>query len=256
VDAAGTRRTATSPSNWTPSRYQRQSDQHFYIAPASSLGIELPNGVTQSCFFQAPIGYSNDSNLRPLNNLLNAVGFYVEFNSDLDYSLSKPSFVTGTPKYRYRLMQILQPSDLLGVYNAAVPNGWITSAMAEKRDYARPIADNIIALILQAKTSDTAPPLAPSYTYDSRDATNPRTFSQLPPIIEVTMVAIDEKSAARLAQASGTSAPDLYPENPFLGDAADFDTDLQRLRDKLQSQGVDYRIFTSSVRIDAAKWSD
>jgi uncharacterized protein (TIGR02599 family) len=109
---------------------------------------------------------------------------------------------------------------------------------------------------------------------------NPR--NQLPPEIQVIMIAIDERSAIRLlaltnttAQQSTTSLSDptfggLYTSGSQLftqaytggtqyynqlGDAQTAATDLYTFTQKLVADKLTYRIFTTNVTIRGAKWS-
>ena len=119
VDANGNRRTSANESTFVPSSYARCSDQDFLISQASTF-CTLPShlGQTWACFFESPLGSTNNQSLTPLDNLLNATGFFVEFNNDADSTTlsMKPSYITAA-KWRYRLMELLQPTEsLLGVH--------------------------------------------------------------------------------------------------------------------------------------------
>jgi uncharacterized protein (TIGR02599 family) len=77
------------------------------------------------------------------------------------------------------------------------------------------------------------------------------------------MVALDEASAAKLADKNGTSMPVLGSglftataklfDDPATGQPAD--GDLSRLSTELANQRLNYRVFTSHVSIRAARWS-
>ncbi len=121
------------------------------------------------------------------------------------------------------------------------------------------LAENIIALILLPKLSpqeDTSGiQLAPNYSYDSTLAKENATINsknQLPPLIQVTMVAIDETSAKRLE--SGSTMPDFGQDNLF-SDASQYESDLSKLQQTLTQKHVSFRIFTTNVAIKGAKWS-
>lgn len=255
VDAGGNRRTTNNTASFAPVKYARCSDQHFLIAPASDFAT---TGAGWSCYFQAPLGYSLNPSAGRLDNLLNAAGFFVEFNNDADPATRslKPAFIPGA-KWRYRLMDLREPSEDLQVYRTT-DKSWISDAMGAGRE-ARPIAENVIALVMLAKDAAGNPvsSTANSYVYDSRDKTSPSTWNQLPAQVQVVMVVIDEDSAARLAATNGTTAPNLvkadYFKNParFSGDLRDLQSDLSA-----NSARPDYRIFNATVRIEAAKWSD
>ena len=127
--------------------------------------------------------------------------------------------------------------------------------------------------------------LAPNYLYDSRGyvaaPTDPNALlsrNQLPPMVQVTMVVIDERSADRfqsslgaspgtiatattkLGLTSGNSGLFLKPSsrpNPTPAEEKDqYLTDLQTLERKLVELNVTYRIFSTDVSILQAKWSE
>jgi len=171
----------------------------------------------------------------------------------------------------------------------------------EKRNGSNPstpsnykvIAENIIAMIIQPqlsqvdedalKTAGTIPSstptgtaLAPQYSYDTTaDSINAttgtaaykkavNTLNQLPPVVKVTMVAIDEKSAARLqATSADPSQPPTIIQDQLnslfdvstTNSAEQFDADMKKLEDVLIANKINYRIITSSINIGSAKWS-
>jgi len=145
--------------------------------------------------------------------------------------------------------------------------------------FARTRAENIIALIIFPKLAERdrvkidEPELAPHYEYDSwrilvkgqgrvRDGgsfvtvDNVARDNLLPPIVQVTMVAVDEHSMTRL-----NLGADNVPEwtNGLFKKArteAEYYEDLQRLeREQLQKAQLNYRIFSTDVLIRASKWS-
>lgn len=267
-----------------PSRYERRSELRFISGNMEQLGGTPPAGrrwPTHGVFFQAPLGFSDSSsgiNTKGLVNLLNVCGFFVEFGSDAP---DRPSILGGVElRYRYRLSQLIQPADSLNLYNytsgidavsgkprSQVYTGrdWFTDALhlADDKRPVRFVADNVIALVILPKLSRTDDPtetlLAPGYSYDSTQSKpnaeiNPR--NQLPPMLQITMVAIDEASAARLA--NGTAMPDLGLDSLFLtggSGASKFKEDLKTLEQSLIDRKLNYRVFTSDVSIEGAKWS-
>ena len=286
-----------------PTRYERRSELRFIAGPAATLIGSSTSGtrVTHSVFFHAPIGMVGADNpqYHGLEGLLNVWGYYVELNSD---SASRPKFLNSTAspvplRYRYRLMEFMQPSENLGTYgytsgvSAGVPAAttyqgreWFTDAVNATSSPSRQVAENIVALIItprlskrdeqEVKGSSTdfdLSPLAPKYAYDSAltmnegqtvsDArTNPK--NQLPPVLQITLVAIDETSASRLKLTSASG--DLFKLNTKFTDTKKYTTDLvvspgaatdASLENTLISKRVNYRIFTTNVPIRAAKWS-
>jgi len=274
VDASGNRRTTANATTFVPASYARCSDQAFLIGQASAFST---TGQNWACFFQSPLGQTNNQSLIPLDNLLNSAGFFIEFNNDADATtLSlKPSYITAA-RWRYRLMELLEPTENLSVFNSYTPGNtatydqWVINAMntSGNNRQARPIADNIIALVFLAEDTNgkPLPTTAPTYSYDSRTQTTPTTYNQLPAQVQVTMVAIDEGSAARLATTNGTTPPPLVKASYFTdpgtvtaqgNPATQYATDLAALEADLTANPahVTYRVFNTTVRIEAAQWS-
>ena len=186
------------------------------------------------------------------------MGFFVEFNNDANLATRslKPAFIPGD-KWRYRLMDLRQDSMDLAVFNTT-GNAWISNAMATGRE-ARPIGDNVITLVFLARDSAGNPLSSQpnSYVYDSRDKSSTNTWNQLPAQIQVSMVVIDEDSAARLAALNGSTAPALVNPAYFVTPSM-FAQDLSNLERDLSTNAArpNFRIFNTTVRIEAAKWSD
>src|SRR4030095_7810548 len=98
-------------------------------------------------------------------------------------------------------------------------------------------------------------PLAPDYRYDSTKSNtkaqlNPK--NQLPPVVQVTMVAIDEKSANLLTL--DESKWDLFGVSGKFKQTKDFSNDLlsqgpggTSLESELIKRKVAYRVFTTNV---------
>jgi uncharacterized protein (TIGR02599 family) len=216
---------------------------------------------------------------------LNGIGFFLEFGDD---EALRPSFLateTSIPKrYRYRLLQMQQATENLQIYSSNNGNNdmaWFqdplgfgsTTVNAADRP-ANVLAENVIALAIIPRLSPTEDPTGASlvktdYNYDSRAAKSysatsatgttmsGTTLHQLPPLVEVVMVAIDETSAQRLAAEFGTNPPDLDQEELFktISDIADVDADLDKLEKTLVDRKLNYRIYRSVVGIRGAKWS-
>lgn len=262
-----------------PTTYSRQSELRFLSGPASGI-LSNPGTKTHGVFFTAPLGYVNDTNYADLGTLLNTCGFFLEFGSDKD---RRPDFVNqgGNPpreRYRSRLMELVGPAESFSLYDEAQKSSggnagytgvsWFKSAVDGTAPYTvstrpvRVLAENVVALILLPKLPSQEDPtgtkLAPTYLYDSTvgkpdAAINSK--NQLPPVVQVTMVAVDETSIARLQ--TGESPPDMasiYDGCEFT-DATMYEHDLKRLESNLKSLNLSYRIFTMNVALKAAKWS-
>lgn len=243
-------------------------------------------------FFQALQGYTQDpsSGAAHLDSTLNTLGYFVEFGSDQDFL---PSFLDGKvePRYRYRLMQFFQPTENMSVYKEA----WAGRAGGTKANWfsdpltlplkgtannrpASVLAENVLYLVLRPKRSDKEyaaahpkpTPIAPNYTYDSRpqaviplaQAASFPSRHQLPPIVAVTLVAIDETSAIRLQNQFGTTPPlaalgiaNLFQNTADTNDPALYQADLNTLKQKLADNNVTFRIFETEVMLQASKWT-
>lgn len=258
-DALGHSRPPEGSSSFSPHHYGRQSNLHFISGSETSAGTPLVSGqVTHAVFFQNPRGYAGNAQLQGMDTLLNACGFFIRRSEDT----LRPGFLDDLPHappnpIRYRLMQFLQPSENLEIYNGGGDNDWFTKPLAQSSPPIQQLAENVIALILLPRWSAVdgpaaGDPLPPDYNYDSRktvsgSATQLKTEHQLPPLVEVVLVAIDEASARRLGD---KEAPTVEFKDP-----ANFDKDLKDLEGKLVAQGLTYRIFRTTVALRNSKWS-
>lgn len=317
---------ASIPGSSKPIYYGRQitpqSELEFVSGPTNVLfGAAKIQGVGSrpghAVFFQGPFGFcvqrSKEDRERlqyeQLNSLLNAWGYFVEFNSD---ELGRPRFLNNiknapAPRLRYRLMEFRQPTEYLQIYKLAlresasknqkdyyrwfteglfsVNSAWNTSTDPPGTDTffrtTRPMAENIIAMFILPRgatvtsssgTSTSAPEdLAPEYLYDSRrfqwsgaviTSTSAPTISsrsqhQLPPIMDVTFVAVDDASFSNYMLRSGIEKvedeTEIVSKDSFKK-ASQFDKDMDDLEKKLVTLKIDYRIFSTSIRLRESKW--
>lgn len=270
-----------------PTQYLRKSELHFRCGPAATLitGADGSKNPGHAIFFQAPLGVSNDPSLVGLDRLLCARGYFIQFSSDEPWI---PSFITGGQlKYRYRLMEYCPPAEQNSIYSSGGAPGlpptdsWFanaSTAVGATADGAipttRPVADNIVALIisprreavnnLEAEGATGPTQIATDYNYDSNEDTSsgPSQGTQylLPPLVRLVLIAIDEKSAIRLEQLHGSEgSPPLGNQvNPILQQAHDLDGEdgeLARIVKVLQGEKLNYRVFSATVLLRGAKWS-
>ena len=236
-----------------PTRYLRKSELHFVQGKASSLIPGVAEVSGDSVFFTAPLGISEGTTYRPLFKMLSACGFYVRFGKEE----KRPAFIDGlvAPRYRFRLYQFLQPGEKLRVYGSEPE--WYLNGLEE---WSFPMAENVIGLILRVRYPDGSGN-ATVYAYDSRAGAGanppPLTLHQLPPVISVTLVVIDEDSARRLADRYGDEAPPILPAEEEFVTADQYENDLSQweLRLKDVRPKINYRIFSSDVYLRGAKWS-
>ena len=244
-----------------PKVYRRKSELHFLVADAGTDLLPGTPGTGQAVFFQAPANKTASTNYDGLTGLINACGFFVQYGSD---SAWLPAHVgTSQARERFRLMQWMQATESLGVYEGATNHAWVTAATAD----VVPVADNVIALIIWPKEEgEEANPILNSYSYDSRlnaiNAPQPATAHQLPPLLKVALVAIDETSAVRLgANLQPTVAAcmsglfDTSPAKDSPDDKKSLADDLATLETRLTTKSISYRTFVTSVPMREAKWS-
>ncbi len=277
LDANGIGQTAANASTFVPAKYGRQSELRFISGNAQTLtGSAI--APTHAIFFIAPLGYvKNTTSYQGLSNLLNTWGYFVEYADD---SLLRPQFITPTMaplRSRFRLMEMMGPSEEMPLYKYTSGNStyaakeWFTDVLKSSPTPTRVVAENVLALIILPKLAPAEDPtgskLASTYSYDttasnSDPTINPR--NQLPPVVMVTMVAVDEPSFSNylFKLKSGSPRADLGLDNLFLtaGDLTDaskpgYAKDLSALQGTLIAKKINFRVFSTDVSIKAAKWS-
>jgi uncharacterized protein (TIGR02599 family) len=121
----------------------------------------------------------------------------------------------------------------------------------------------IILPKLSTAEDPTGAKLSPDFSYDSRSTADSSKTNQLPPLVQVIMVAIDEPSAIKLAAKNGTAMPKLIPTSLFTN-SANLQQDLDTLEKILTATPgnatgntipLNYIVMNSDVSIHAAKWS-
>jgi uncharacterized protein (TIGR02599 family) len=258
---------ASATYSGTPSYYGRQSELHFKAGKAC-----LPNQITHAVFFQTLAGETGKT-YEPLNELLNACGYFIQFGSDAssDSLSGRPPFLDSENiplRYRYRLMELSQPSESLKIYSGASdPKAWYTAPLAQTPPLARMLAENVVALVILPKKADWeqkkddlagTPRISPDYEYDTRTAwsgTNqPVAMNQLPPMVKVVMVAIDETSAKRW-QGNLTTAPTLGLPADLFTEPSQLEADLKTLLSKLQDKNLNYRVFQTEIPLRTSRWT-
>jgi len=291
-DYGGGKYKSASASNPTiPEKYQRQSELHFISGPSSELltGEGADRRPGHSIFFQTAGGFGREESSAQLTDLLNSRGYYVQYGED---SAFKPSFLGSetTPRWRFRLMEFRPPTENLLVYLRALKTqgvagvgasktglrSWFANQIGSEQDQyqvSRPIADNIIAAFFLPKLPENDPrsdaiTLAPDYVYDSREWQHTNivdeerrdlTKNLLPPLIEVTMVAVDEKSMVRYLQKNQKEVmPPFIPTGIFenFTNYDKFLDDLGVLKTSLESAGIEYRVFNQTIPMRGAGWSN
>lgn len=268
-----------------PTGSVRTSNLAFRCGDAASLvgGLgSIGEPVGHAIFFEAPLGVTANPDYESLKNLLCVRGYFLVLGSDEAFL---PAGLAGqlTPSTRLRLMEFQPPAELNRIYEKdstshrqkilTDPDYWIDfgsgSGGLNPVNYLRPISENIAALIISPRWtagnnsvtfagSTVAPTdIAPQFEYDSLKDTDPNAQQQgtqhlLPPVIQVTMIALD---SASVSGPNASSALDVLSGVSSFNDAQNLDNDLRQLETRLNAAKVNYRIFESSVVIPASKYS-
>lgn len=285
-----------------PTQYLRMSELHFLTDNAAKLFAATSNSTTgnstattgQAVFFQAPTGFVQLQDNRPKSSLLNVLGYYIEFGTDDTFKPGAVSKLVPT-RSRYRLMEVAQPAERNGIYESTCELDSSTGLAKYVYDLdwlkkliliaptaftpleKQPLAENIITMAflprLSPAQSTNPAELTSDYSYDSRvwevtgSSGDSRLRNQLPPLIELIVVAIDEPSAQKLAQlyggADGSSPPfadgsvrSKVDLDTLFKDPTKLEADILTLEDGLNKLKVSYRIFRTTVAMHGAKWTD
>ncbi|MDX2081881.1 MAG: prepilin-type N-terminal cleavage/methylation domain-containing protein [Terrimicrobiaceae bacterium] len=198
VDATGAARTASNTSAFVPDRFARASELHFLSGPAAEI-VPGANGLQNpghAVFFQAPLGETDEANLRTLNRTLNSLGFYIRFGPPDEALLPewlRSFFGAGSAQRRFRLVQVVEPTEELGVYSSTANGTYSTEWLNPLGNNppagaprARILAEDIPLLVIRPRLApreeETAASrlgtsyseatrgsiLSPNYHYDSR----------------------------------------------------------------------------------------
>ncbi|MCX6839897.1 MAG: Verru_Chthon cassette protein C [Verrucomicrobia bacterium] len=233
--------------------YIRQSELQFISGPTTQVlagaAGEASSYPGHAVFFQAPLGITRlsaatgtETNTENMVNLLCGRGYFVEWGDDQSFRPPFLSSLNSVPtRQRLRLMEYSPTAEMNRIYDSTlrplvdsqtgVNNGkrWfnegefaalnsviINSETAATRAFTRPVAENILALIISPQIETTGNTsvqpysIAPSYLYDSTLQVNPGASAStsnpqgtqhlLPPLLKVTMVALDERSGEFLSR--------------------------------------------------------
>jgi uncharacterized protein (TIGR02599 family) len=298
---------------FVPTTYDRYSEMQFISGQANAFALQSSTGgiltQTHAVFFQAPLGYSVSYQL--IDNAINACGYFLQFGPAdtvpppvLDAQQATNSY---KPRYRFRLMEMTQPTEQLAVYSGGYTGSSWFVQNAAKNNNSRVIAENVIALVLLPKLPNSqddpnnpvghGASLAPNYNYNSRvplgaaapdpgwpGASPPfpgdsftayslvggtsggTRHAQIPPMMHLVMIAIDEISAARLQGGSTTVPPGIdLTKTTLFTDATMMAQDIQSVEDICNAKAgnptnnkvrLTYRVFSSDIIMRDAKWSN
>ena len=255
---------ATMNSYWdydsptTPTKYIRKSELHFIVDPAGQDSLPGTSGTGQAVFFQAPGGVTGDATYSGMDNLLNAYGYYIKYAGEG----SLPFQTAATQVYRYRLMQQVANTESLGVYSGNATSDLNGSKWISGNNSAV-VAENVVYMAIWPRKATPDDPtgnvLTTSFAYNSRlnstGSTQPDTANQLPPTVQVTLVAIDETSALRFCTSDTLPTQISASFDGLLATStvAQFEADLETLAQRLTQNGVNFRVFTAIVPMRESK---
>lgn len=245
-------------SGVTVRRYRRNSELNFVIGSSGQGGLPGTPGTGQAIFFQAGLGRVSDGVPGDrLPELLTEAGFFVEYGSDAAW-LPTVLGADGS-RWRYRLFQVMENAEDVDVYLHRNSRDWISWGSAF------PLADNVIALVALPRRSAAeelvrGELVTGTYDYDTRagesQAPLPVNAHQLPPLVELAMIAVSEDSMARLSMGS---SPPAVIQSALAGRLENPDrlqADLQDIEDELIENRLDVRIFSTTVALRESKWSE
>ncbi|MDI1312761.1 Verru_Chthon cassette protein C [Prosthecobacter sp.] len=294
--------------------YFRQSELQFVCGPTGRIvpgaAGNSQNYPGHAVFFQAPLGVASlvattgaGGSGQPVNtenmvNLLCGRGYFVEWGSDASF---RPAFLeqlnNAVPvRSRLRLMEYSPTAEKNRIYDTSLrpitshSMEWYQDVLttgvqdanetAQSRAFTRPIAENIIALVISPQVEVTGNAnvspyaIAPQFIYDSTLKINPGaspinaspqgTQHLLPPLLKVSMVALDERSGEFLSREENSQmrAQLLTAIAGKLQNASSLSEELDGSQGKvgtlvqlLLDQKLNYRVFSTTIPLKQARWS-
>lgn len=271
--------------------------------PGHGVFFQAPLGVT-GLISPAAGGGTLTADTQNMVNLLCGRGYFVAWGDDASF---RPQFLNtrNVPKRtRFRLMEFSPTSEKNPIYSDAyrlsysndglsVTNSkrWFREASdssggteaaiqqtttsesedASNREFTRPIAENILALVISPRLArvgrneaDTYK-IAQNYNFDSTVAGDVGTSDQdfgpqgtqhlLPPLLQVTMVALDSRGGERISFDAQLQSQVVQMVTSRFSSAARYAADLQALESDLIQKRLAYRVFTSSISLRQSRWS-
>lgn len=270
--------------------------------PGHGVFFQAPLGITSFVVSTANTGAAV-ADTQNMVNLLCGRGYFVAWGDDASF---RPQFLNsrGVPtRTRFRLMEFSPTAEKNPIYsdayklnyssdgrnvqnsklwfqNATDSSGGTSAAInqttrnqrenAADREFTRPIAENILALIISPRLSRVSRNLAdtysmaPNYSFDST-AMGPvagnADFGQqgsqhlLPPLLHITMVALDARGGERLSFDSQLQTQVVQMVTSRFNSATNYEADLRALENDLAQKRLAYRVFTSAIPLRQSRWS-
>ena len=234
-----------------------ESDLHFVCGPCSELLPNIQGACGDAVFFQRPTSEVS------LHNVLQACGVFVQYGDDDAW---RPGFVRNSgPRLRFRLLQFHQPADVMPLFQpaTALPDspskistlfdrrelyGWFATPAATSADSLSIVAENIVAMTVQAlpgsqRCYDTRKRQWEGDTAEARES-----LHRLPQALDLTLLMTDEPGWARLSTvraAALASALIKQVRTVKPGDPAS----LASVANWLEQQGLRAQTFRVSVSL-------
>jgi uncharacterized protein (TIGR02599 family) len=240
----------------SPGNFQLKSDLQFVVGPQKSLDLGVDADSTGAdnsfaVFFQAPLGTADT--VTRAHALLVSTGFLIVHSDD---PLRPTILENRVPqRHRYRLYQFIEPREESSIYSytitdsngVPIPNDayrgydWF-SKKVKTRKSIHPLAENVIGLVIWPVYEGR-----PEEHWNSRDANAANSYNRLPQALEMALAVIDEASAVRLEESqNGDLMADLFTT------PSSFVADLQKLEKRMAELHLNYRIFRTTLPLDAS----
>jgi uncharacterized protein (TIGR02599 family) len=263
-----------NPAN--PQNYRPQSDLRFRTGPTETVVGSSSTVRPGNCiFFQAPTGIVTSSTFAGLQNLMNTWGYYVEWNSDSDFWPPFMKNLTPRPRerWRFRLMELVEPADTLSIYKytsgadsatkgskntAYGGNEWF-APLVTSGTTARVLAENVLFIQVAPLKSHTEPLGTGDNSYDSNPVTGGTNASLLPPYVHLSLVTVDDAAFERYqlvnGGANGATAPSWLKGKSLGWKNAEYEKTLADLEETLTKNHIPYREFSVQIPLRSAKWT-
>ena len=253
ADATGAFRTAGS-AGFMPYGMKRHSDLDFVCGPSGGTGVagaqRSDDGDEQRVFRRSR---RRDGDARATGH--GASAQRAGLLRRVRRRQGRAAFLLGTSRLRWRLKQVMQPSDRCRSFPTRPRRRGSSSLPCRPGD---PVS--------WRRMSSRCRPAGTRGERFGRGAGarlrlrfarhgNPLTLHQLPPRVHLALVAIDEASAVRLAARNGSRAPALVAQRLFQH-AAQLRADLATLDASAHGGKIGHRIFQRDIALPAAAWSN
>lgn len=265
--------------------------------PGHGVFFQAPLGITSRASTPVANGAADTENMV---NLMCGRGYFVEWGSDEAFRPTfLASIGSVPPRFRLRLMEYSPTAEENKIYRPDYrpivdhSKQWFQDALTTQVQsgtenvvgaaVTRPVAENILCLIISPQTSaaSLSTPggatgkvydIAPMYAYDSTLVANPGATASsgsaqgtrhlLPPILKVSMVALDHLAGEQLSFNDTLRQEVVGAVGAGFKNAANLQADLEgtpdtpgTLKQLLITKRLNFRIFTTSIALKQSRWS-